>query len=441
MLLRIVTVLVVLCLSAPPAAAQGRMSFIRDAEIENTIRMFSEPIFRTAGVTPRAVDIHIVNDQTLNAFVTGGQTLFLHTGLLMNVDDAGELIGVIAHETGHIAGGHTIQGADALADARRTALISTLLGIAAAIASGDPRAGPAVMGGGMQLAERTFLGYTRGMENAADQAALSYLDRTGISSEGLLSFMEALEDQELAPTSRQAEYVRTHPLTRDRVDALRTHVDRSPATGRALPAGWDERFARMQAKLIGFLMPHVALRQYADDPSVAGRYGRAIALYRSGDLEGGLAVMNELLREAPDDPYFNELVGQMLLEHGRLDEARRYYQRAVDLLPDEPLILVALAQTKIDSRDPAVVRSAITDLERAVRARGGATPLAWRLLATAYGRSGEMGMAALALAEEAMATGDGELARRQSQRAVQELPRGSSGWLRAQDIRRAAERL
>ncbi len=439
---RIVTALVVLgLLAAQPAAAQGRMSFIRDAEIESTIRMFAEPIFRAAGVSPRSVDIYIVNNQTLNAFVAGGQNLFIHTGLLTNARNAGELIGVIAHETGHIAGGHIVQGQDALANAQRTALISTLLGIAAAIASGDPRAAGAVTSGGMQLAERNFLSYTRGMESSADQAALTYLERTGLSAEGLLSFMETLEDQELVPTSRQVEYVRTHPLTRDRVDTLRAAVSSSPTTGRPLPAGWVERFARMQAKLVGFLMPHVALRQYAGDTSVAGRYGRAIAQYRNGDLDGALALMNQLLAEAPNDPYFNELVGQMLLEHGRLDEARTYYQRAVQVLPDEPLILVALAQTRLDSDDPAELQGAIRDLERAVRAPGGDTPLAWRLLATAYGRTGDLGMAALALAEEAMATGDGDLARRQARRALEALPNGSAGWLRAQDIQRAAERL
>lgn len=436
----LVTLILAVWIGLAPAMARAQLSFIRDAEIEHIIRTFATPIFQVAGVSPGAVDIGLVNDQRVNAFVAGGQNLFIFTGLLVEADNAEELIGVIAHETAHIAGGHIARGQEALEQAHRTAILTMLLGVAAAIASGDSRVGAAAASGGATIAGRDFLGYTRSMESSADQAALTYLERAGINPRGLLTFMETLEGQELLPASRQSEYVRTHPLTRDRVDALRHHVGQSPLADAPLPAGYDDMFDRMQAKLIGFLHPATALRTYDPNASeVAPRYGYAIALYRQGDVDRALAMMNQLAAEEPDNPYFQEIIGQILMENGRLEEARRAYQHAADLLPGEPLILTALAQTKIHAGGEADLRSAIDDLTLAVGQRDGGTPLAWRLLATAYGRIGDLGMSALSLAEEAMAMGDEEVAQQQAARALRELPNGSSGWLRAQDIRRTAE--
>ena len=417
------------------------MRFIRDAEIEHIIRSFAEPIFQVAGIEPQAVSVYLVQNPTLNAFVAGGQNMFLHTGLLLQAEDAGQLLGVMAHESGHISGGHLARGSDALEQARTQALITTILGLAAAAASGQPGVAAAAIGGGQSMAERGFLSYTRSMENAADQAALSYLDRAGISSEGMLSFLEKLEDQELVPESRQVEYVRTHPITRDRVDAVRSHVSRSPYTGQPLPAEVEEGFRRMQAKLLGFLEPRRALQRYPeDDDSVAGRYGRAIALYRQGQLEVALAAMDELIAEEPDNPFFLELKGQMLLEHGRLAEARPYYEQALQLYPREPLLLVPLAQIKLNSGNEADVASAIDDLTEAVRGNDGMA-MAWRLLATAHGRAGDLGMAAVALAEEALAQRDPVRALQQVSRAEGQLQEGSPGWLRLEDIRRQAEEM
>ena len=438
----ILTGLLVFVWCLMPAEAQRRpMRFIRDAEIEHIIRGFAEPIFQVAGIEPQAVSVYLVQDPTLNAFVAGGQNMFLHTGLLLQAEDAGQLLGVMAHESGHISGGHLARGAEALEQARTQALITTILGLAAAAASGQAGVAAAAIGGGQGMAERGFLSYTRSMENAADQAALSYLDRAGISSEGMLSFLEKLEDQELVPQSRQVEYVRTHPMTRDRVDAVRSHVSRSRYTGQPLPAEVQEDFRRMQAKLLGFLEPRRALQRYPeDDDSVAGRYGRAIALYRQGQLDVALAAMDELIAEEPDNPFFLELKGQMLLEHGRLAEAKPYYEQASRLYPREPLLLVPLAQIKLDSGDEADVASAIDDLTEAVQIDDGMA-MAWRLLATAYGRSGDLGMAAVALAEEALAQRDPVRALQQVSRAEGQLPEGSPGWLRLEDIRRQAQEM
>lgn len=424
---------------APPAAAQGNpLSLIRDAEIEHIIRQYAEPVFQAAGIDAASVDIYLVNDPRANAFVAGGLNLFVTTGLLIQARGPDQLLGVIAHETGHMAGGHLARGQEQLENARQTAIISALLGIAAAVAAGDAGAGAAVITGGQTVAERSFLAYSRGMENAADQAATAYLDRLGYSAEGMLSFFEHLEDQEVLPASRQAEYVRTHPLTRDRIEFIREHVSRSPNTGRDLPPRYGDWFDRIQAKLIGFLQPQAALQRLSDDGGIADRYGLAIARYRRGDLQGALAAIDSLLAAEPANPFFHELKGQMLLEGGDPAAARPSYVRAAELYPGEPTILVPLAQTLLASGSPADLQAAVGYLQQAIAAPRGASPLAWRLLATAHGRRGEMGLAAVALAEEALATGDRTTARQQAERAARDLPEGSAGWLRAQDVRRAA---
>ncbi len=414
------------------------MSFIRDAEIEHIIGRFAEPIFQAAGIDPNAVGIYLVSDPGANAFVTGGQNMFFTTGLLTQTTGPEQLLGVIAHETGHMAGGHLARGQEQLENAQRTAIISALVGIAAAVAAGDAGAGAAVISGGQTVAERSFLSYSRTMEAAADQAGVSYLDRVGITSEGMLTFFQQLEDQELLPRSRQAEYVRTHPLTRDRIEFVRQHVRLAETTGRPMSSTVIESYSRVQAKLIGFLEPQAALYRYADDDSMAGRYARTIGQYRLGNLDAALSLIDVMIGEEPDNPFLHELKGQMLLESGQPATARASYEQANRLFPGEPTLMVPLAQTMLATEPDGGLDDTIELLNRSVAARFGGSPLAWRLLATAYGRSGDLGMAAVALAEEALAKGDRQTARQQAQRALQTLSEGSVGWLRAQDVQRAA---
>ncbi len=427
-----------LCLIAAltvQAAAQSRISLIRDAEIENILRDMTDPILRVAGVAPSGVEIHIVSDNSLNAFVAGGQNIYLHTGLILDTQSPEELVGVIAHEAGHIAAGHLARGRDELERAQRNVLISSLVGLAAALATGDGRAGAAIMSGGGSMAERNFLAYSRVMESSADQASLSYLDRLGWTSEGMLTFLRRLEDQDLLPSSRQSAYTRTHPVTRERTLTVEGHVSRSPATGNRMPASMQEDFDRMQAKLLGFMQPQQALRLYdAADTAVAAQYGRAIANYRRGDTATALDGIGALIAREPNNPYFHELHGQILFEQGRIAEAREPYRQALSLAPDEPLIGVSYAQTLVASDDGDLLREAIRILEQATGRPEGRSPLTWRLLATAYGKTGDVGMASVALAEEALALGDNEAARTQARRAQSQLANGSAGWLKAQDI-------
>lgn len=426
-------------LAVVPAAAQAqqqrRLQFIRDAEIEHTIRTFAQPIFEAAGIDGESVEIALVRDSSVNAFVAGGMNLFIHTGLLQESRDAGQLVGVLAHEIGHIAGGHLVRGNDAMEGASAQAILATLLGVAAAVGSGNAGAGAAVIMGGQEMARRSLLSFSRTQESAADQAGLSYLDRAGLSAKGMLAFLENLGSQEGLSPDRQAEFVRTHPLTHDRIDSVRHHVESARATATPVSAEWAELHRRLRAKLAGFIQPMVALRQYrADDASVAARYARAVAFYQRGDLKQALPLVDGLITQEPKNPFFHELKGQMLLENSRVAESLAPYRRSVELLPKSALLRTALAHALLETNDPKLLDEARKHLDASLQAERD-SPFTWRLMATVWGRKGDQGMIAYAMAEEAIARGDKAMARAQADKALNLLARGSPGWLRAQDIR------
>jgi len=310
-----------------------------------------------------------------------------------------------------------------------------VLGTAAALASGRPDLGTAVGSGGTNIAQRNFLAYTRTQEGSADAAGMKYLDATGQSASGLKEFMETLSGQELLSPSRQDPYLRTHPLTSDRISAIQAHVARSPHSDAPPNPEFEKQHLRVVAKLRGFLeAPSVVMRRYpASDTSVPARYARTVAHFRAGDLERALAEIDSLIAEYPDDPYFHELKGEMLFERGRPAEALEPYETAASMLPRAPLIRVELARVQLALNDPQLLEAAIVNLRAAV-AYERDRAFAWRQLAIAYGRNGQMGESSLALAEEAMLMRNKPEARFHAGKAETLLAAGSPGWIQAQDI-------
>lgn len=426
--------------NASAAFAQGR-SLIRDAEIEATIRDFATPLFQAAGLDPQAVDIFIIKDDSLNAFVAGGQNLFIHTGLLLRTRDPLELIGVIAHETGHIAGGHLARTSDAISSASKLALLTTIVGVAAAVAAGNAGAGAAVALGGSSVAQRSFLEYSRTQESAADQAALSFLDQSGQSSKGLAEFLRTLSGQELLSASRRDPYLNTHPITQDRVASVEAHLAGSPYRGKPPTEDQQRRHDRMVAKLYAFLKPSAqTFRKYPEsDTSLPARYARAIAYYEIPDLPKALQEVRELVREHPDDPYFRELEGQVLFENGRPAEALPAYEAAHRLAPRSGQIEVLLARCLLALNDPQADLRAVKHMESAIQTEDDWSS-AWRELAIAYGRAGRLGDSALALAEQFAREGKWRESEGQARRAQALLPKGSPAALRALDLEDLARR-
>jgi predicted Zn-dependent protease len=434
-ILSIACVIVVAMTSwASPASAQ-RFSLIRDAEIENTIRAYSLPLWQVAGLTPDTIDIHLINDDALNAFVAAGQNLFVHTGLIIRSESANQLIGVIAHETGHIAGGHLSRTGDEIDRAVSSSLLGLLLGAGAAVLTGRGEAMAAGASLGQQTAMRNFLAFSRTQESSADTAALRFLEGSGQSAKGFLEFFEILGEQELLSAAQQDPYVRTHPLSRDRVDAVRVQVAKSRFTNAVENPEFTMMHARMKAKLIAFTKPlQQTLRAYPEsDRSVAGRYARSIAYYRVANIPRALGLIDELIAEQPNDPYFHELRGQMLFENQRGVEAIPSYERAVALASNSALLHAELAHAQIESGNAALLDSAVANLQFAL-AREPRESSSWRFLATAYGQQNKMGESARALAEEALLQRRYVDALGLAKRAQAILRNGSPDWLRAGDI-------
>jgi len=443
-LVKLLSIALVINLAFSGRAWADDISIIRDAELENIIRTYSTPIWRAAGVDPAAVHVYIVGDPTLNSFVAGGQNLFMNSGTILRSETPNQLIGIIAHETGHIAGGHLARTDEALRNATIQSIIAMVAGVAATVAArnseGAGGVGTAAVLGGQGVAQRSFLQFSITQEASADQAALTFLDRTQQSARGLLQFFEILQQQELLSAAHQDPWVRTHPLTSQRVEYVREHVLHSRFADAKDPPDLLELHKRMKAKLAAFLQPPQTTLQAikADDNSVAARYARAVAYYRIPDLKKAVPTIDGLISDYPNDPYFHELKGQMLFENGRIAEAVAPYEQAVKLMPTNALLRMELGQVQLETNDPKLVPKALTHLTEAVRFED-RNPDAWRFLAIAYGRSDNIGMMALALSEQGIAAGDFTLARQQAARALKLLPAGPAKQ-RALDIQSEAKR-
>lgn len=438
---RVICALIGICLLVTSlgliAHAQGNrpISLIRDTEIENYLKEWALPVIKAADLDPASVNIILVQDNNVNAFVAGGQNIFLYTGLLMKSKSPEEVVGVIAHELGHIRGGHLIRGRDAMESASYEAMLGSILGIGVAILSGQGGAAGAIATGSQSMALNKFLNFSRIQESSADQAALGFLERAKQPPNGLIAFMQRLADEELVPSAQQSEYVRTHPLTRDRVESLQAGARTSKYMNKEPSARWKDQHARMLAKLTGFVTPEYVVWNYSEkDTSLYARYARGIAAYRQNKVQEALNLTDSLLKDEPQNPYFLELKGQMLSEFGRPAESVPYYKQAVALEPSSGLIRTAYAHNLIvTATGTAQLETAITQLERAKQDEPRSAGI-HRLLATAYGKVGDESMAKLHLAEEALLQRRYPQAKMNAEAAANGLKRSSGPWIRAQDI-------
>jgi predicted Zn-dependent protease len=354
----------------------------------------------------------------------------------MRAQTANQVIGVIAHETGHIAGGHLVRSKDVQRAATIESIVAMVLGIGAGIASGNPSVAGAGVATGPALAMTQLLQYTRTQEASADSAGLGFLDATGQSSRGMYEMFDILQkDAVLTGSANANPFLQTHPLTQQRMDHIQQHMAESAYTNAPLNPQLEEDQRRIRAKILGFVNPlEDVMKAYPDsDTSFAARYARTIAWYRAADLAKAVPAVDQLIQEEPNNPFLKELKGQMLFENGRTADSIAAYKEAVKLRPDIPLLRIGLAQSLVETNEAGANKEAIQHLEVAT----GLEPRnlqGWRLLTVAYGRDNQMAMVALAQAEIAMLQGDDKKAKEYARRAQDGLPPGSPGALRAEDI-------
>ncbi|MCH7628106.1 MAG: M48 family metalloprotease [Proteobacteria bacterium] len=436
-LARLVSLASALALTIQPVAAQA---VLRDAETEALFRDMSAPIIAAAGLDPKNVDIILLNDGTINAFVAGGQAIYIHSGLIGAADNVGEVQGVIAHELGHITGGHVISDAGSK-PATGITLLSLLLGAAAA-AAGATEAGMAVFMGGQQAALGKYLAFSRSQESSADAAGAQYLSKAGISGRGSIDFFKKLQSQEFRygfKRDADAEFYSTHPMTSDRLTTLQDTYEHDPAWGKPADPALQARFLRVKAKLYGYLAePQSTLTAYpeylTDSPA---RYARAYAFHKEAFLDKALGETDALLAQTPNDPYALELKGQILLESGRPRDALDPLRRATQLSGNAPLIATTFGHALLATEDHANYPEAEKVLKNAV-ARDRENPFAWYQLGVVYEAQGDTARARLASAEQQLMELNLTEAVRSAEAAEAALPKGSPDWLRAQDIAMSA---
>jgi predicted Zn-dependent protease len=447
-LLAIVPAVAVLTIMAAPAMAQ-RSQLLRDTEIETLLNDYSRPIFKAARLGTGRVAMRIVNNEAFNAFVVDGQNVFMHSGALMVAKTPNEVIGVMAHEAGHIEGGHMASLRIRIAQDKTRILVSQILGIGAmiggAVAGGDGgrdamAAGQGVMQGGGELVMRALTAERRSQESAADQAGLKYLEATGQSGLGMLETFERFANQEMFINDANTNaFARTHPVARDRINRLRELVERSPYFGVKDPPELQARHDMMRAKMSGYLeAPGVVFKRYPpSDMSLPARYARAIARLRSGgqgSLEAGMAELDALIRDQPKNPYFWEVKGDFLQRAGRAGEAVGMLRRAIQVHGGNPTLMrTQLAQALLQSKQPGVVDEAIGLLKETLRSDEDDCR-AYNALGEAFYVKGLQSKADLARAQRLMCNGDFKTAKDFAKRAMAGLKPGTPDWVTADDI-------
>ncbi len=394
--MRVLFFIFLLCFAVSVQAQEKSIALIRDAESEALIREIARPIFLQAGLVPENIHMYLINSRVLNAFVAGGQNMFLHTGLITWSEDPYVVAGVIAHEAGHIAGGHLVRSGSEMEGIGIGTIMSYVLG-AATMAAGAPDAGAAILSGGSHIAQSMALSYSRAKEEAADQAAVNFLSKLNISSEGLVKLLVELNSQQHQQFEKVNPYALTHPLSTERIQFLRAAEHNGAETA---PKELQARYTRMVAKILAFMDdPEQVKRRYpSSDQSPPAQIARAILAHRGGDLATAMQNMDLLIKAAPQDGYLYELKGQIYFEQGKIKDAIIAYQKAVDLLPKESLIRMGLGIAYLADGD---TKQAIEALEKVVQ-QDKEDAISWRQLGIAYGKAGDMLRSNLALAEEAM---------------------------------------
>ena len=417
----------------------GGLPVIRDAEIEQLLREYTSPILRAAGLAQQNVHVVIINDRSFNAFVMDGRRIFVNTGTLMEALTPNQVIGVFAHETGHLAGGHVSKLRQELANAQTAAIVAMLLGVGAAVAGarsgsgGD--VGMAALTAPQAVIQHTLLSYVRQQEEQADRAGVKFLAATAQSPKGMFDTFKHFYDQSLFQAQYADPYLQSHPMPAERMASLGEVVKTSPYWDKKDPPELQHRHDLMRAKLYGFMdRPDSVVRRYPlSDNSVAARYARAISAYRHGDIRNAVGQIDALIQTEPNNPYFYELKGQALLEGGHPAEAIAPLRHAVSIAPNPTLIQVLLGQALVATNDPHLAEEAIASLKVAVT-RDAEIPEGYTQLAMAYGRKGELADADLASAQAAFVRGDVKTARQLAARAKGRFAVGTPGWVRADDI-------
>ena len=414
---------------------------VRDAETESLLKDYASPILRAAGFRNDSVQPILVNDKSFNAFVIDSKRIFVNLGVIMDAETPNEVIGILAHETGHIAGNHLVRLRQAASNAQLLAVIGTLLGVTAIAIGGlsnstdTAKSGVAIIGGGANVAQRSILAYKRSEETAADRAAVTYLNKTKQSAKGLLKVFQRLRSNALLSSNNTDPYILSHPLPSERISQLETIANQSKYFSATDSKNLLNRHNLVRAKLIGFTTRPSEITNYypIKDKSIEANYARAIAKMRSGDIDSSIKIIDAVINRQPKNPYFWELKGQALIEAGRAKQSITPFKKALSLAPKEGLLQIWYGYALVASEDNKYLEEAVRNLTQGLGKESNST-LGYRQLAIAKGRLGLEVEAELATAQGHMTAGNYDLAKQSAYKAREKFEKGSRNWILADDI-------
>ena len=437
------SIIAALCATIQPTLAQD-IAVIRDTEIERVLRSYEEPLLVAAGIDPHTVKLYLIQDPSINAFATqspidaDSEDIFINTGTFMQLTSPNQIIGILAHETGHIAGGHMLRSADAMRKASIPMLIGMVVGIAAMVAgAGDAGMGAIMLG--QQAAMSQFMAFSRVQEATADQMGQKFLLATHQSGDGMVQVFQKFANEDAMAGAYNHDFISDHPADRERIDLLQREADLSPYKNKPDSPEVVHEFHMIQAKLAGYISrPEAVLTRWPiTDQSDEAHYARAMAYFRQPDLQSALQEINTLVKMDPNNPYFWEVLGQIQVDRSKPQLGVGPYQKAVDLLPSSPLLRIDLAAAQLATENPAYTKKAVANLKIALDQENNNT-FGWYEMAQAYSDDNNKPMADLSTAELHYQAGDMMGAMHFAGVAQHSLPKGSTDWQRANDILAAA---
>ena len=439
--MKIRAIMLAFALALPVFSKVQAFSIVRDAQTEQLLQEYARPLLHAAQIDPASIRIVLVDDRRFNAFIVDARHIFIHTGVFLDSESPAEIMGVLAHEIGHIKGGHLAHAHSSLDDARFVAMLSALIGVAA-LATGANANSDSLVGGGAGLAassgnfgQRLFLAHRRLQEETADRIALQLLGQAGLPTSGLTNILNRLARRERYAGAQADPYLRSHPASSERLRNLTHGAAREKARPAADLTALQQRHDLVRAKIKAYTgRPGSAARAFfPSDKSLAADYGRAILAMRRGEISAARTALDGLVKHAPQNPYFRELLGQLHLQAGNADIAIASFREALQLSPDEPQLRAALGSALLARGRGPDIDEAITLLSRAVT-QDQNLPASWRQLAIALNRAGRALEATLATSRSLLASGDIAGAKFHAARVREEATRGDRLWLRADDI-------
>ena len=418
-----------------------QLYFVRDAETERLLKDYASPILRAAGFRDDSIQPILVNDKSFNAFVLDSKRIFVNLGVIMDAETPNEVIGVLAHETGHIAGNHLVRLRQAASNAQLLAVIGTVLGVSAIAIGGvsnstdSAKSAVAIIGGGTNIAKRTILAYKRSEETAADRAAITYLKKTKQSAKGLLKVFQRLRSNSRVSSNFTDPYILSHPLPSERISQLETIAKNSIYFNATDSENLQYRHDLVRAKLFGFTTKPSNITNYypIKDNSVVANYARAVAKMRNGEIDGAIKTIDALINQQPKNPYFWELKGQALIKAGRAEQSIASFKQAMSLAPEEGLLQIWYGYALVASEDNNNLDEAVRNLTQGLGKESNSA-LGYRQLAIAKGRLGLQAEAELATAQEHMTIGSYNRAKQFAYKAREKFEKGSRNWILADDI-------